>query len=204
MLNRVPRFSSERGSQLNLFSSRTWSVSPQSEFDSLTEQGLASTRPVAGLYGFPPQTVFLPHALPTLNSAVQWTPVQPIYRDISMESSAIEQLVAYSTPSRLPVAGEGEFERRNWIVRTAVDVPESWDLAGAEKVLTSDAVAAVRDAATARGLEGSDPERLHLVVNLIRIDRQHLIVRIKSVRLEKDELHVYLVAASRALQALEA
>jgi hypothetical protein len=42
---------------------------PQSVFDSLTEQGLASTGPVAGLYGFPPQTVFLPQALPVLNSA---------------------------------------------------------------------------------------------------------------------------------------
>jgi hypothetical protein len=121
-----------------------------------------------------------------------------------MDSSAVEQLVAYSAPNRLPVDGEGEFELRNWIVRTAMDVPESWDLAEAAKVLTSDAVAEVRGAAAARGLEGSDRERQHVVVNLIRLDRQHLIVRIKSVRLEKDELYVYLIAASRALRTLEA
>jgi hypothetical protein len=123
---------------------------------------------------------------------------------MSMDSSAVEQLVAYSAPNRLPVDGEGEFEQRNWIVRTAVDVPESWDLAEAAKVLTSDAVAEVRGAAAARGVEGSDRERQHVVVNLIRLDRQHLIVRIKSVRLEKDELYVYLIAASRALRTLEA
>ena len=48
---------------------------PQQLFDDLSRQGMIRTSAVAGVSGFPPQTVILPEGLPAASPAIKWSPI---------------------------------------------------------------------------------------------------------------------------------
>lgn len=118
-----------------------------------------------------------------------------------MDTNTIERLAANAAPNRLPVDGDPEQEQRNWVVRLAAELPRGWDANVAAEVLASRAVEAVRDARAQRGQ--SSEALTQPMVMLTRIDERHLIVSVRTERLERDEAHAWLVAASAALRALE-
>lgn len=121
-----------------------------------------------------------------------------------MDAMIIEQFVAHCTPSRLPVPGEEDREHRNWIVRLAADLPEQWNSEDASVILTKAAVSAVRDAREARGLQVGDQDPHTPIARALSLDARHVVVIVTTIKLEEDDAHEYLVAASAALRALEA
>lgn len=121
-----------------------------------------------------------------------------------MDAMVIEQIVAHCTPSRLPVPGEEGREHRIWIVRLAADLPERWNPEDVSAVLTEAAASAVRDAREARGLQVDDQDSHTPVARVLYLDALHVIVNVTTIKLEEDDAHEYLVAASAALRALEA
>lgn len=120
-----------------------------------------------------------------------------------MKSALIEQLAAHSTPSRLPVQAEERREQRNWVVRLAMDPAETWNVVEASAVVTRKAASAIREACEARGLSFDNQGPYDPVVRLVPIDARHVVMNITTIKLEEDEAHAYLVAASAALRALD-
>jgi hypothetical protein len=117
-----------------------------------------------------------------------------------MDTTAIERVAANSTPTRLPVEGDPSLEERHWILRLGVDLPpdSGHDLSA---VASKAATVAVRDARIARGL-ALDAEEARVALQLHSVDARHLIVSIRTIRLDRDDAHAWLVAASAALRSL--
>lgn len=118
-----------------------------------------------------------------------------------MDTSMIERLTAHSAPTRLPIEGDPNREQRNWIVRLASDLPARL-AEDVGRTLAAAASAAVREARTARHVDQAAAEAV-VDVRLSSIDERHLIVSITTVRLDRDDAHAWLVAASASLRALE-
>jgi hypothetical protein len=119
-----------------------------------------------------------------------------------MNTSTIERLTAHSMPHPLLVEGDTSREQRHWVVRIADRLPADWNAEATSEQLNCDAVSAVRDARSARGLELRGGPFVPQV-RAVLIDEQHVLVSITSVKLEKDDAHAWLVAASAALRTLE-
>ena len=119
----------------------------------------------------------------------------------TIDSVLIEQLAAYSTPSRLPVAGDPMREQRSWVVRLVRDIPQNWMAEHASDRLSKTAESAVVAARTARGLSATVD--VIPIVRVVVVDERHVIVNVSTVKLEEDDAHDYLVAASGALAALD-
>lgn len=108
-----------------------------------------------------------------------------------MESLLIEQLAASSTPIPLP-SPDGQHDQRFWIVR----FQEQDAVDGLSAKLDACAESAARAVLAAR--EALDlPE-----VRLLWLDRRHGVVRVTTVSLERDTLHLYLVVAGAVLREL--
>jgi hypothetical protein len=120
-----------------------------------------------------------------------------------MNATLIAQLVAHSTPSRLPVSTDEHREQRNWAIRVAADLGDTWNPDEAAALLTKKAASAVHAAREARGLPLDDEGRHAPVVRLLPIDGRHLVMSVITIKLEDDDAHSYLVAASTALRALD-
>jgi len=113
----------------------------------------------------------------------------------------MERLAAYSTPSRLPVAGDPTREQRSWVVRLVRELPQNWMAEQASDRLSKKAVSAVLAARAARGQSATSDVIPSVLV--VVVDERHMIVNISTVKLEEDDAHDYLVAASGALSALD-
>jgi hypothetical protein len=119
-----------------------------------------------------------------------------------MNTSAIERLTAHFMPHPLLVEGDTAREQRHWVVRITDRLPADWNAEATSEQLNCNAVSAVRDARSARGLELREGPCVPQV-RAVLIDEQHVLVSITSVKLEKDDAHAWLVAASAALRTLE-
>jgi hypothetical protein len=69
--------------------------------------------------------------------------------------------------------------------------------------LSREAASAVRDARIARGLAAEGEGLIVPSVRVVLLDERHVIVNISTMRLEEDDAHAWLVAASAALKALD-
>jgi hypothetical protein len=121
-----------------------------------------------------------------------------------MEASmgVFEHLTAQATPGRVAVPGRADEEQRDWVVRLTTEIPRHWDMGSMRRTLVARATTAVQQACLERGLV--DVDRLAKIdVELILIDEKHLVVSVRTIALEKDEVHAWLVAGSAALRALE-
>jgi hypothetical protein len=114
---------------------------------------------------------------------------------------AMEWITAHSTPSRLPVADDPKREQRNWVVRLEEALPRNYAVEQVSDRLSTEAVSAVASARTARGMPGTGD--VIPIVRVIVVDERHVIENISTVKLEQDDAHDYLVAASAALAALD-
>lgn len=119
----------------------------------------------------------------------------------TIDSVVMERLAAHSTPSRLPVTGDPKREQRSWVVRLVRDLPRNWSAERVSGRLGKDAESAVVAARAVRGM--SAPVDAIPIVRLVVVDERHVIVNVSTVRLEEDDAHDYLVAASGALAALD-
>jgi hypothetical protein len=119
-----------------------------------------------------------------------------------MNRVLIEQLAGYSTPLRIPIDGDNRREQRNWIVRHA-RVPVGFNPDAESVWLSKEAALAIANARAARGLPVQDLEPHVPLVSLMLVDDRHLVVTVTTIRLEDDEAHEYLVAASAALSVLD-
>ena len=119
----------------------------------------------------------------------------------TIDSVLIERLAAHATPSRLPVAGDPKREQRSWVVRLVRDLPRNWNAEQASDRLSKDAESAVVAARTVRGMSAAVD--VIPIVRVVVVDERHVIVNVSTVRLEEDNAHDYLVAASGALAALD-
>jgi hypothetical protein len=119
----------------------------------------------------------------------------------TMDLVLMERLAAYSTPSRLPVEGYLKREQRSWVVRLVRDLPQNWMAEQASDRLSKEAEIAVVTARTMRGLSAT----VDVIpsVRVVVMDERHVIVIVSTVKLEEDDAHDYLVAASGALVALD-
>jgi len=120
-----------------------------------------------------------------------------------MDTVAIERLTAHSAPARLPVEGEDAREQRNWAIRLASGLPEGWNPNEMSAHVSREAAGAVRAARTARGLAVDDDDLNVVTARVLPLDERHVIVNISTIRLEEDDVHAWLVAASAALTALD-
>lgn len=120
-----------------------------------------------------------------------------------MNPVAIEQLVAHAAPSRLPVSTDDDREQRNWVIRLAADLADPWNADDASTALTNRAASAVHEARKARGIAPDDGGEHVPIVRLVPIDGRHLVMNVTTIKLEHDDAHAYLVAASAALRALD-
>jgi hypothetical protein len=118
-----------------------------------------------------------------------------------MDSRLIEQIAAYSVPNRLPIENDEQREQRNWAIRLVEDLPDEWDAESESARLSEAARSAVAAAQAARGLPVSNVTN-QPTVRVMLVDGRHLIARIETIKLENDDAHAYLVAASAALIAL--
>lgn len=118
-----------------------------------------------------------------------------------MDRIAIERVAANSAPTRVPVEGDSSLEERHWIVRLSADLPPDYRAGENERMASEAATRAVHEARTARGLDAAADEG-RVTLHLHSVDARHLIVSIGTVRLEKDDGHAWLVAASAALRSL--
>jgi hypothetical protein len=116
--------------------------------------------------------------------------------------NSIGRLAAYATPIGLSASPDERQEQRNWIVRFAADLPETWNADEAAARLTEKAAAQVHAAREARGLPPDAPGQAP-VVRLLPVDARHLVVSIVTIKQQDDDAHAYLVAASAALRALD-
>jgi hypothetical protein len=121
-----------------------------------------------------------------------------------MDSLVVDQLTAHATPNRLPVQGDDRREQRNWVVRLSADLPDEWSPEKASALLSEEAASAVRKAKAARGLTVEETVPHVPSVRVLPVDTRHVVVNISTFRLEEDEMHAYLVAASAALRDLDA
>lgn len=119
----------------------------------------------------------------------------------TMDSVLMERLAGSSAPTRIPVPGERQREQRSWVVRLVRDLPSEWMPEHASVRLNKKAESAVVAARTVRGLSAT--LEVIPVVRVAVVDERHVIVSITTVRLEEDDAHDYLVAASAALAALD-
>jgi hypothetical protein len=119
-----------------------------------------------------------------------------------MDSEPIEQLAAYSVPQPLTIHGDDGREQRNWVVRLAGSIPGESNLDDLSAKLSRTAVSAVTEARALRGLPVENAEPHMPLVRVLAVDAQHLIVNICTIKLEKDDVHAYLVAASAVLKGL--
>lgn len=120
-----------------------------------------------------------------------------------MERISIEQLTAYSAPTRLPIAGDDRRDQRNWIVRHAEDLPGGFEPDEEAALLSREAAPAVAKARADRGLSIQDIGPHFPMVSLVPVDERHLMVSVTTIKLDEDEAHEYLVAASAALSSLD-
>lgn len=120
-----------------------------------------------------------------------------------MDRTSIEQLTAYSRPSRLPIEGDERREQRNWIVRHAEDLPAEFNPDDVSRALSTEAASAIAKARAARGLAAQDLGPHLPVVRLVLVDERHLVVNVSTIKQEEDVAHEYLVAASAALSILD-
>ena len=118
-----------------------------------------------------------------------------------MDRAAIERVAANSSPTRVPVEGDSSLEERHWTVRLSVDLPRDHRGPKLEPMASEAATSAVRGARLARGLD-ADADEGRVTLQLHSVDARHLIVSIGTVRLERDDAHAWIVAASAALRAL--
>lgn len=117
-----------------------------------------------------------------------------------MDKTAIERVAANSAPTRVPVEGDPAREERHWVVRLSSDLPTD-GRSDLEPMASGAAVAAVREARTARGLD-PEAEGGRVTVRLHTVDSRHLIASIGTVPIERDDAHAWLVAASAVLRCL--
>jgi hypothetical protein len=118
-----------------------------------------------------------------------------------MDTTAIERVAANAAPGRLPVEGDPSAEERHWAVRLTADLPPGTNTVRLAEAATKAASEAVSEARLTRGLDPATEEgRISLRVH--SVDTRHLIVSIRTVRLERDDAHAWLVAASAALRSL--
>ena len=120
-----------------------------------------------------------------------------------MNAIQIGQIVAHSVPSRLPASPNENREQRNWVVRLVEELPNGWNADETASRLTEKAAQAITAAREARRLSVDDQERHAPVVRIWGIDDRHLVMNVITIRLEEDDAHSYLVAASTALGALD-
>jgi hypothetical protein len=120
-----------------------------------------------------------------------------------MNFELVEQLTAFSTPTRLPVYGDDRMEQRNWVVRLVADLPDVWNPDDTSALLTKAAASAVAEARRSRGLPVEDRGPHVPVVRALPVDARHVVVSISTIRLEEDDAHAYLVAAATALRVLD-
>ena len=125
-----------------------------------------------------------------------------LLKEAPMDTIMIERLTGHSTPTRLPVEGNSGREERNWAVRLTGNLPTGRGTDDLVAKVTEAAIAAVREARTARGLDPAAKEG-EVSVRIHAVDARHAIVGITTVRLDKDDAHAWLVAASAALRALD-
>jgi hypothetical protein len=118
-----------------------------------------------------------------------------------MDTTAIERVAANSAPTRVPVEGDSSLEERHWVVRLSFDLPLDHRGQDLERITSEAAARAVREARIARELDATADEG-RVTVHLHSVDARHVIVSIGTVRLERDDAHAWLVAASAALRAL--
>lgn len=120
-----------------------------------------------------------------------------------MGCTLVEKIAAHATPARMPAEGDDRREQRNWVVRVSDELPDGWTPERGSVVLTQEADSAVRAARAARGLGAEDSDAYRAIVRLMLIDARHLVVNVNTIKLEEDDSHAYLVAASAALRALD-
>jgi len=116
-----------------------------------------------------------------------------------MDVTQIEKLVAYLVPGRLPLPAPG-VEQRNWVIRLSTDCPTAWNTEDVSALLTQRATAVFQEARDARGA----PFDAHVpLIKLLAVDERHVIMTVTTKRLEEDDVHEYLIAASAGLRALD-
>jgi len=118
-----------------------------------------------------------------------------------MDTTAIERVAANAAPGRLPVEGDPSAEERHWAVRLTAEFPAGTSAVQLALAATEAASRAVSEARVSRGLDPATEEG-RVAVSLHSVDARHLIVSIRTVRLERDDAHAWLVAASAALRSL--
>lgn len=120
-----------------------------------------------------------------------------------MDSKAIERLTAHAAPQRLPLDGDETREHRNWVIRLAQPVAGGLNSNELSVILSRDAASAVAEALNERGLASAGNSIYAPTVRVVVIDELHVVLNVSTIRLEQDEAHAYLVAASAALRGLE-
>jgi hypothetical protein len=108
-----------------------------------------------------------------------------------------------ATPARLPVPGAKSRDARHWVIRLASNAPTSLRVEDLSVELTRAAQEGVAQARRERGLSGSELVSSRPDVAVHELGAMHLLVIVQTSGLENDSAHSYLVAAARALGALE-